>query len=423
MSNFETSCHAFQRARSQEDGGTSVAVVATMHSSIKDSAARGAIFVLLSAALGCGGGGGDDTAQGGGGVAGVGGFGAGGPGGSGTGAGDCTPPTQDDPPAPVVDYVGGVSVETLAGSDVAGTTDGLGPAATFDNPVNVVTGPNGDYWVADFEQSKVRRVDPTGQVSTSVNDQTGFYRPFGLTFSPNDLLFVGTDANTESNNDDGSGSLWSVSSGTASLELEAIGRPRGLTFHDGMLVLSHPPHHAIRRLEMGNLDMGDFAGVWDCPGYADGSGDAARFFLPYDIATLSDGDLVVADQGNHAIRRIAADGTVTTIAGTGHPGMVDGDLATAQFHSPRAIAVAGDTIYVSDLDNHRIRLIDLAAETVQTLAGDGTPGFADGAGQDARFFGQEGLAVSADGTQVIVADGTQGNVGEPFNRLRVINLP
>jgi DNA-binding beta-propeller fold protein YncE len=190
-----------------------------------------------------------------------------------------------------------------------------------------------------------------------------------------------------------------------------------------MLVLSHPPHHAVRRLDMGDLDMGDFAGMWNCPGYADGQGDEARFYLPYDLATLSNGDLVIADQGNHAIRRITADGTVTTIAGTGHPGMVDGDLDMAQFDSPRALAVDGDMIYVSDLDNHRIRRIDLAAATVQTLAGDGTPGFVDGAGQDARFFGQEGLAVSADGTQLIVADGTQGNVGEPFNRIRAINLP
>ena len=395
-----------------------------------------ALFVigLASPLVGCGGNDGGDDGSGADG-SGANGSGAGSGAGSstggsnatGTGAGnpDCPPPMNDEPePTPSVDHIGGVTVSTLAGSDAAGSTDGTGAAATFDNPVNVVVNPNGNLTVADFEQGMIRTVTPEGNVTTAMSDQTSFARPFGLAYSANGTLHVGTDTNTDANNSSGMGSLWTVdtSVGNASLVFEEIGRPRGLAFAGDTLFMSHPPHHVVQAFD-GN-ELVDLAGQWNCPGFADGTGSEARFYIPYDVDRLPNGDLVLVDAGNHSIRLVTPDGAVSTLAGTGNPGMVDGGLATAQFKAPRAIAVGDDgMIYVSDLGNHRIRRIDVDGNVVQTLAGDGTPGFADGAGESARFFGQEGMDLSPDGTLLYVADGTEGKVGEPFNRIRVIALP
>ncbi|MCA9617839.1 MAG: hypothetical protein KC731_02390 [Myxococcales bacterium] len=132
----------------------------------------------------------------------------------------------------------------------------------------------------------------------------------------------------------------------------------------------------------------------------------------------------MVDAGNHSIRRITPSGVVSTIAGTGQPGMIDGSLAVAQFHGPRGVAIdAAGIIYVSDVDNRRIRRIDVAADRVDTLAGNGIPGYADGVGSTAQFFGMEGIDVLPDGSAVYVADGNEGQGDPPYHRVRVVTLP
>jgi DNA-binding beta-propeller fold protein YncE len=85
-----------------------------------------------------------------------------------------------------------------------------------------------------------------------------------------------------------------------------------------------------------------------------------------------------------------------------------------------AVDAAGN-IYVSDVGNHRIRRITKAGQ-VETIAGDGVAGFADGSGEAARFYGQEGIAVTPDGSAIYVADGNGGEVGA-YHRVRRIDLP
>ncbi|MDB5102137.1 MAG: hypothetical protein JWM80_6558 [Cyanobacteria bacterium RYN_339] len=147
------------------------------------------------------------------------------------------------------------------------------------------------------------------------------------------------------------------------------------------------------------------------PGFADGQGAAASFNAPAGIAVDSAGNLIVADAGNHAIRKISPAGEVTTLAGTGATGFKDGAGAGAAFASPQGVGVGRDgTVYVADTGNHRVR--KLAADgTVSTLAGDGTAGNTDGFG--GRLNAPRGLAVDA--TRVVVAD--SGN-----QRIRVIAL-
>ena len=141
-------------------------------------------------------------------------------------------------------------------------------------------------------------------------------------------------------------------------------------------------------------------------GFADGVGASARFNLPTDVAVGLEGTVYVADYLNHRIRRIAvASGAVTTLAGNGTAGFADGIGSDARFNHPVGLAVAPNgLVFVADEGNQRIRQIDPASGMVITLAGNATAGFADGVGSAARFNFPQGLAVAASGV-LYVADG------------------
>lgn len=138
-------------------------------------------------------------------------------------------------------------------------------------------------------------------------------------------------------------------------------------------------------------------------GYVDGPGTQARFHTPSGLAIDRPGNLYVADTGNHAIRKITPDGTVTTLAGSGVAGTADGTGKAAQFNGPVGLAVAADgTVYVADTYNDAIRKI-APDGAVTTLAGSGAPGEADGPGLTASFDTPCALVIDADGA-LLVAD-------------------
>ena len=137
-------------------------------------------------------------------------------------------------------------------------------------------------------------------------------------------------------------------------------------------------------------------------GYREGLGAAAAFNTPSGIALDKQGNVYVADTGNHAIRKIAVDGTVTTLAGSGVAGYADGQGAQSQFNGPVGVAVdEAGVVYVADTYNDRIRKI-APDGTVTTLAGGARPGFVDGIGEAAQFDTPCGIAVGKDG--IYVAD-------------------
>ena len=91
-------------------------------------------------------------------------------------------------------------------------------------------------------------------------------------------------------------------------------------------------------------------------GFEDGQGAAARFSSPQGLARDKDGSILVADTGNHAVRRVTMDGEVSTVAGNGEAGYADGEGAAARFNYPTAVVVDKEgTIVVADRDNNRLR--------------------------------------------------------------------
>ncbi|MBZ2207055.1 gluconolaconase [Massilia soli] len=144
-------------------------------------------------------------------------------------------------------------------------------------------------------------------------------------------------------------------------------------------------------------------------GFADGAGAAAAFHTPSALAIDSAGNLYVADTGNHAIRKVTPAGMVTTIAGNGQPGYVDGAGSAARFNGPVGVAVDKDgNVFVADTYNDRIRQITPGG-VVTTVAGDGLPGNADGAALAARFDTPTALAVDGAGN-LYVADTQNGAI-------------
>lgn len=157
--------------------------------------------------------------------------------------------------------------------------------------------------------------------------------------------------------------------------------------------------------------MAVFAGSIGSVGHADGTGAAARFYLPSSVAVDATGNVYVADQFNHIIRKISPTGLVSTLAGAaGVAGSTDGPGATARFNYPAGVALdSAGNIYVADSSNNTIRKISPTGD-VSTVAG--TPrisGSTDGAGALAQFNNPQGVATDIAGN-LYVADSRNDTV-------------
>jgi sugar lactone lactonase YvrE len=357
----------------------------------------------------------------------AGGGGAGGAGGAGAAQCPTPPPRAAFTGTPTITLVPGVEVSTLAGSGASGSgdsasDDGQGTAARFSNPVSVTVGPTGDLFVADYDSGLLRRLTQAGAVTTVAT--LGGLQPFGLVWASDHRLYVDTDRNPAGQKSAGTGTIWSVdpTSGQMTAIKPNLGRPRGVALlADGRLVLGDYQNHVVLLLDPTAASVVVLAGN-GCAGYADGQGASAAFNAPYGLAVRPDGKIAVADWGNGRIRLVGLDGTVTTLAGGDAIGTNDGTAAESRFVNPEDVAVdQAGSLYVSDPGAHRIRRISVTG-AVTTLAGNGTAGFQDGTGASAEFYGQEGLGVTADGSVVFVADGTQGDP-VPYNRIRKLDVP
>jgi len=139
--------------------------------------------------------------------------------------------------------------------------------------------------------------------------------------------------------------------------------------------------------------------------FIDGYREHALFSKPAGVFVCQAGEIIVADSGNHVIRRITEE-HVITIAGNGFPGFADGREGTAQFNRPRAAVKRTDGyIYVADTMNHVLRLVSPRGEVTLLAGAPGVGEFADGALTDARFFEPSGLYLTADGVLYIADAG------------------
>ena len=264
---------------------------------------------------------------------------------------------------------GGV-VNTLAGLAVQqGAADGLGTAAQFYNARGVAVDKDGNAYVGDTSNHTIRKITPAGVVSTLA----------GLAGNPGST--------------DGTGSLARFSS------------PWGVAVDaTGNVYVADKFNYTIRKITPAGV-VTTLAGLAGLGGTTDATGTDARFWAPLGVAVDTAGNVYVADNNNHTIRKITPAGEVTTLAGlAGTWGSADGTGTSAKFKYPSAVAVdTGGYVYVADQSNYTIRMITPGG-VVSTLAGlAGTSGSTDGTGASARFDSPTGVAVDAGGN-VYVAD-------------------
>jgi hypothetical protein len=181
----------------------------------------------------------------------------------------------------------------------------------------------------------------------------------------------------------------------------------------GDLYIADQANHRVRKVTPDGV-ITTVAGT-GTPGFTGDHGPAAQA-RPNGVRGVQvhpDGRLLIADSGNHVVRQVAPDGTITTLAGTGEAGS-DGDggpAHRAQLNAPESLFVdaAGD-LYVGDESNHNIRVIDPAG-TIRTMIGDGAPGYAV-IGQPAGtapLNDPESVLVRANGA-VVISDGDTGRL-------------
>lgn len=172
----------------------------------------------------------------------------------------------------------------------------------------------------------------------------------------------------------------------ASIIIDGLDTPSAIALdEDGNLLVANTGAHTIVRIDPESKRSSIVAGKDGVSGNSDGTADNARFNGPVGLAVGEDGAIFVADTYNDSIRMVAPDGTVTTIAGGREPGFADGTGGDALFDTPCGIAVAEDgSLIVADTGNHRIRRVESTGQ-VTTIAGTGESAEVDGAPQSAAF--------------------------------------
>jgi sugar lactone lactonase YvrE len=221
-------------------------------------------------------------------------------------------------------------------------------------PSVVRVAPDGRLVVVDFNNMRIRAVDPDGTLVTIA----------------------------------GSGDhAWSTP-GAGVLET-ALENPVDVVFADDGRFFIAAQHEARVLLVDADGNVTPYAGTGD-EGYAGDGGPADAAWLSElgGIAIARDagaGDtLYLSDTGNNCIRVVDPDGTLRTLAGAPEPGFVDGAGTDARFSAPQRIDYADGAVYVADAFNHAVRRVDAATGAVTTVAGTGTPGYT-GDGEDARL--------------------------------------
>ena len=261
------------------------------------------------------------------------------------------------------------AVTTLAGkAGQIGATDGVGDAARFNEPWGLCATPGGIVYVADTKNNKIRKILPDGTVSTVAG--TG---NFGTT----------NGAGTSSN----------------------FGNPTGIEVDAaGNLYVADHLTHIIRKITPNGL-VTTIAGFPYIPGDQDGVGTDAQFWRPYGLTLDNQGNILVADEWNHKIRKVTPAGVVTTVAGAGVVGITNGAASDATFNYPWDMTVdTWGNIYVADGYNYVIRKIATDG-TVSSLAGKPQlSGGADGEGADASFSGATAVAWCAKSNSIFVGD-------------------
>lgn len=303
-------------------------------------------------------------------------------------------------------------VTTFAGSiwGTAGYVNATGTAARFSVPKRAAMDASGNLYVGDNANNAIRKITPSGVVTTFAGSTTGasgysdatgtsalFNGPGGIAVDASGNLFVSDYNNDAIRKITPAGVVTTFYHSSSSLG------PAGLSFDSSgnLLVAAQLTRQILKISPSGVVTV--IAGDGNY-GYINATGTAAEFANETDVKMDASGNLIVADYNNNAIRKISPTGVVTTLAGGtvygNAGGFADGVGTAAKFNNPTGLAItSGGIIYVADLVNSDIRRI-MPDGTVTLIAGSATQvsGTSDGIGTAATFNNPLSIYIDNTGT-------------------------
>lgn len=327
-------------------------------------------------------------------------------------------------------------ITTIAGNGQSGYTGDNVQATTtaLNAPVNVAFDSAGNLYIADSLNNRVRKVDTTGIITTVAGTgRPGFSGDglatansiegnSGVSFDPFGNLIIADTNNERVRKVDQNGNMVTVA-GNGQIGAGGDGGPalnasfyclvRAISDRAGNILIADQCNHKIRKVDTHGI-VTTFAGIGS-PSYGGDGGPATSAALnnPTALALDAAGNLYFSDQVNHRIRKIDTNGIITTIAGTGSPGY-NGDnipAASAQLNFPGGLVVdPSGTIFFADDLNYRVRKFTPGGN-ISTVAGNGSPGFADNVpGPQGQVTGPFGMALDGKGNLIFSDAGANNRV-------------
>jgi sugar lactone lactonase YvrE len=330
-------------------------------------------------------------------------------------------------------YPATATLARAAGTGVAGWSGDGGPAslAQLNSPSAIAADSDGNLYVADRDNHRIRRIDAvSGDITTVAGDGNPTFAGDGLTAtlaslnSPTDValdadgnLFIADRNNHRIRRVDAVSHLISTVAGNGSAGFTgdnvaatatALNMPTGIAFDaNGDFYIADSLNHRLRRVSAGTITT--VAGNGSTTTNGNGPATAVSLVSPQRVAFAGGDELVISEGGQHRIRRLdLGDSLLTTIAGLGRVGDTGdfGPAIGAALSNPGGLVVGSNgDIWVADRGNHEIRHIELSSGLISSEIGSGTPGYQEDPmlpGSD-RLHAPEGLALLANG-KVLVAD-------------------
>jgi sugar lactone lactonase YvrE len=324
----------------------------------------------------------------------------------------------------------GSIIQTRVGTGVAGFSGdgGRARAAQVNQPRDTAVAPDGSLYIVDTYNNRVRRVSPSGRITTVAGTGRAAYGgdggparaawlnlPHDITVSGSGVVFVADAGNHRVRRIGADGTIATVAgngsrgaSGDGGPAVRArLMNPKSVALFRGDLYLADLSNR-VRRVDLETARITTVVGTGRAAYTGDGGpARAATLNQPQRIAFDPRGNLYIADTLNHAVRRVDADTRViTTVAGTGSAGFNgDGPARRTRLRSPRGITTAGrSTVYVADSGNHRVRRIDLARHRLTTVAGRAGRGYTGDGGPAGRARLTNPRGLSMDGRALVIAD-------------------
>ena len=344
-----------------------------------------------------------------------------------------------------VDAQGIITTFAGTGEEGYGGDDGPATEAELDWPTGVAVDGAGNVYIADRNNERVRRVDPAGIITTFAgNGEWGYdsdedggpatsallNRPTGVAVDTEGNLYVADRNNHRIRKVDAEGVITTIAgmadegfSGDGGPAASAqLNKPSGIAIdEDGYVFIADRDNNRIRQIDPDGM-ISTFIGAKDGSGE---SGTEGRLAAPRGVAVDAEGNVYISDKFNNRVRKIDADGIITTFAGSGEKGPFEdedaigdgGPAIDARLRGPTGLAFdAEGNLYITDPGNHRIRKVD-AQGMITTIAGSGERSFSgdEGPAAEAQFSLPVGFEIDVDGN-IYIAD-----YAYPRNRIRKID--